>query len=91
MTQIVADFDDGFTELRTVHEEGERAAHAASAFGDCVEESEIVLGHLLPLRNGCCARLAEDIAYCARESVLDVVPVLARMEGAAAEIVRRTG
>jgi 2-phosphosulfolactate phosphatase len=36
------------------------------------------------------ARLADDIAYCARESVLDVVPVLARMEGAAAEIVRRT-
>jgi 2-phosphosulfolactate phosphatase len=34
-------------------------------------------------------RLGEDIADCARESVLDVVPVLARMEGAAAEIVRR--
>lgn len=35
------------------------------------------------------ARLAEDIAFCARESVLDVVPRLARMEGAAAEIVSR--
>ena len=35
------------------------------------------------------ARLAEDIAWCARESVLDVVPRLARMEGAAAEIVSR--
>ncbi len=33
------------------------------------------------------ARLAEDIAYCARESVLDVVPRLARMEGSAAELV----
>jgi 2-phosphosulfolactate phosphatase len=33
------------------------------------------------------ARLAEDIAWCARESVLDVVPRLARMEGTAAEIV----
>ena len=33
------------------------------------------------------ARLGEDIAWCARESVLDVAPRLARMEGAAAEIV----
>jgi 2-phosphosulfolactate phosphatase len=33
------------------------------------------------------ARLGEDIAFCARESVLDVVPRLARMEGSAAEIV----
>src|SRR6266540_4474857 len=31
--------------------------------------------------------LEEDIAFCARESVLDVVPRLARMVGAAAEIV----
>lgn len=35
------------------------------------------------------ARLGEDVAFCARESVLDVVPRLARMEGAAAEIVSR--
>jgi 2-phosphosulfolactate phosphatase len=33
------------------------------------------------------ARLADDIAWCARESVLDVVPRLARLEGPAAEIV----
>lgn len=33
------------------------------------------------------AGLGEDIAWCARESVLDVVPRFARMEGAAAEIV----
>ena len=33
------------------------------------------------------ARLAEDIAWCARESVLDVVPRLARLDGPAAEIV----
>lgn len=33
------------------------------------------------------ARLADDIAWCARESVLDVVPRLAGMEGPAAEIV----
>lgn len=33
------------------------------------------------------ARVGEDIAFCARESVLDVVPRLARMEGSAAEIV----
>jgi 2-phosphosulfolactate phosphatase len=33
------------------------------------------------------ARLADDIAWCARESVLDVVPRLARMEGPAAEII----
>jgi 2-phosphosulfolactate phosphatase len=35
------------------------------------------------------AGLAEDITWCARESVLDVVPMLTRMEGSAAEIVRR--
>jgi 2-phosphosulfolactate phosphatase len=33
------------------------------------------------------ARLADDIAWCARESVLDVVPRLAGVEGPAAEIV----
>jgi 2-phosphosulfolactate phosphatase len=33
------------------------------------------------------ALLADDIAWCARESVLDVVPRLARLEGPAAEIV----
>jgi 2-phosphosulfolactate phosphatase len=35
------------------------------------------------------ALLADDIAWCARESVLDVVPRLARFEGPAAEIVSR--
>jgi 2-phosphosulfolactate phosphatase len=35
------------------------------------------------------ALLADDIAWCARESVLDVVPRLARLEGPAAEIVSR--
>jgi 2-phosphosulfolactate phosphatase len=33
------------------------------------------------------AALGEDIAWCARENVLDVVPRLTRMEGVAAEIV----
>ena len=33
------------------------------------------------------ARLGEDIAFCARESVLAVVPRLARMDGTAAELV----
>jgi 2-phosphosulfolactate phosphatase len=33
------------------------------------------------------ARLGEDIAFCARESVLDIVPRLATREGAAVEIV----
>ena len=33
------------------------------------------------------ASLADDIAWCAQESVLEVVPRLARMEGTAAEIV----
>jgi 2-phosphosulfolactate phosphatase len=32
------------------------------------------------------ARLGDDVAWCARESVLDVVPRLVRMQGAAAEI-----
>ena len=36
------------------------------------------------------ALLGEDIAWCARESVLDVVPRLSRLEGAAAEIVSST-
>jgi len=35
------------------------------------------------------ALLGEDIAWCARESVLDVVPRLSRMKGVAAEIVKR--
>jgi 2-phosphosulfolactate phosphatase len=33
------------------------------------------------------ARLGEDVAFCARESVFDVVPRVARREGAAVEIV----
>jgi 2-phosphosulfolactate phosphatase len=33
------------------------------------------------------ALLGEDIAWCARESVLEVVPRLARLEGSAAEVV----
>jgi len=37
------------------------------------------------------AGLGDDIAWCARESVLDVVPRLARMEGSAAEIVAWEG
>jgi 2-phosphosulfolactate phosphatase len=32
-------------------------------------------------------KLGEDVAWCARESVLAVVPLLARLEGAAAELV----
>lgn len=32
-------------------------------------------------------KILDDIAWCARESVLDVVPRLARLEGSAAEIV----
>jgi 2-phosphosulfolactate phosphatase len=39
-------------------------------------------------RNLVAAGLADDIAWCARESVLDVVPRLASMRGPAAEIVR---
>jgi 2-phosphosulfolactate phosphatase len=35
------------------------------------------------------ALLADDIAWCARESVLDVVPRLAGLEGPAAELVSR--
>jgi 2-phosphosulfolactate phosphatase len=40
-------------------------------------------------RNLLAADLGEDIAWCARESVLDVVPRLAGMQGAAAVIVGR--
>ena len=58
----------------------EAAFRLARSFGSAVEG-------LSASENPEHARLGEDIACCARESVLDVVPRLARMEGSAAEIV----
>ncbi len=45
------------------------------------------LGASQSARNLVAADLADDIAWCARESVLDVVPRLDRMVGTAAELV----
>lgn len=42
---------------------------------------------LLAAENPRRERIVDDIAWCARESVLDVVPRLARLDGPAAEIV----
>jgi 2-phosphosulfolactate phosphatase len=58
----------------------EAAVRLARSFGS-VEEG------LRASENPLLEKLGDDIAWCARESVLSVVPRLAGMEGAAAEIV----
>ena len=50
-------------------------------------EWEEGLGASQSARNLVAADLADDIAWCARESVLDVVPRLGRMVGTAVELV----
>ncbi len=65
---------------------GERsdAAEAAVRLAHSFPSAEAGLG---ASENPEHARLGDDIAWCARESVLDVVPRLARLDGEAAEIV----
>jgi 2-phosphosulfolactate phosphatase len=58
----------------------EAAVRLASSFANAEEA-------LRACRNPLHAGIDEDIAWCARESVLDVVPRLAHMDGTAAEIV----
>jgi 2-phosphosulfolactate phosphatase len=63
-----------------------------AARGDGAIAAELVAGSFPTALAGLTARtygppgLEEDIAFCARESVLDVVPRLVRMVGGAAEI-----
>ena len=59
----------------------EAAVRLARSFADAAGGA----GRVREPRSTRCS--AEDIAWCARESVLEVVPRLARMDGAAAEIV----
>lgn len=60
---------------------------------DAAIAAELVAGAYPDAHSGLTARtygppgLEEDIAFCARESVLDVVPRFSRMDGVAAEIV----
>ena len=59
------------------------AAHIAESFGD----GEAGLAASQSARNLVGAGLDADIAWCARESVLDVVPRFVAMHGSAAELV----
>jgi 2-phosphosulfolactate phosphatase len=78
--------DDGYCAGRIVALlDGERS--------DAARAAELLAGSFPTALDGLNARtygppgLEEDIAFCARESVLDVVPRLSRMVGPAAEIV----
>jgi 2-phosphosulfolactate phosphatase len=62
------------------------AAEAAMRIRRSFPSSEEGLGASQSARNLLGAGLASDIAWCARESVLDVVPRFTRMVGAAAEL-----
>jgi 2-phosphosulfolactate phosphatase len=80
--------DDVYCAGRIVRRLGGERTHAATA-------AELLVGAFPTALDGLNARtygppgLEEDIAYCAQEDVLDVVPVLTGMEGAAAEIMLR--
>ena len=62
------------------------AAVAAMRLRESFASGEEGLGASQSARNLVAAGLEDDIAWCARESVLDVVPRLTRMVGSAAEI-----
>ena len=78
--------DDAYCAGRIVQLLGGERSDAAIA-------AELVAGAYPDAHSGLTARtygppgLEEDIAFCARESVLDVVPRFSRMDGVAAEIV----
>ncbi len=81
--------DDAYTAGRIaealggeVTDSAEAAIRLARSFGS----HEDGLGASRSARNLVEAGLAEDIAFCARESVLEVVPRFARMVGTAAEV-----
>lgn len=82
--------DDAYVAGRLVEElggDGTDAATAAVRLRASFASAEDGLGASQSARNLVAAGLEEDIAWCARESVLDVVPRLARLDGPAAEIV----
>ena len=73
-----------------------RAASSSSSAAtdtDAAKAAELIARSFPDAHEGLTARtygppgLEEDIRFCARESVLEVVPRFARMVGAAAEIV----
>jgi 2-phosphosulfolactate phosphatase len=80
--------DDAYCAGRIVQLLGGHRTHAATA-------AELLAGAFPSALDGLNARtygppgLEEDIAYCAQEDLLDVVPELTGVEGAAAEIMRR--
>jgi 2-phosphosulfolactate phosphatase len=80
--------DDAYCAGRIIQRVGGERTHAATA-------AELLARVFPTALDGLEARtygppgLEEDIAYCAQEDRLDVVPVLTGMEGAAAEIMLR--
>src|SRR5207248_10166973 len=78
--------DDAYCAGRIVQLLGGQPSDAAKA-------AELIARSFGTAQDGLTARtygppgLEEDIAFCAREDVLDVVPRFSRMVGAAAEIV----
>jgi 2-phosphosulfolactate phosphatase len=79
--------DDAYCAGRIVELVGGERSDAAEAALRVARSYPSALDGLRASENPEHARLGEAIAFCARESVLDVVPRLARMEGSAAEIV----
>ena len=79
--------DDAYCAGRIVELVGGERSDAAEAALRVSRSFPSALDGLRASRNPEHARLGEDIAFCAREGVLDVVPRLARFEGAAAELV----
>lgn len=78
-------FDDAWCAGRFVHAlGGERSDAAVAAAALAAAYPEAIAG--LNARTYGPPGLEEDIAFCARESVLDAVPHLARMRGQAAEV-----
>jgi 2-phosphosulfolactate phosphatase len=79
--------DDAYCAGRIVELVGGERSDAAEAALRVARSYPSALDGLRASENPEHGRLGEDIAFCARVSVLDVVPRLARMEGSAAEIV----
>jgi 2-phosphosulfolactate phosphatase len=81
--------DDAYCAGRIVEIVGGQRSDAAEAAVRLARSFPSALDGIGASENPEHARLGEDIAFCARESVLDVVPRLARREDAAVEIVSR--
>ena len=81
--------DDAYTAGRIAESLGGEAtdsAEAAIRLARSFGSHEEGLGSSRSARNLVEAGLAEDIAFCARESAIDVVPRFSRMVGTAAEV-----